>query len=72
MDPSIVVAVFWLLSGEPAYDIMPADQCEAVEQLRAAMADGQVVLELADGTQLTASKVECKPVRLVIEEAAKR
>lgn len=57
MPSQWVVVVFWLLSGHPAYDYMPADKCRAVQAMT--IMSGSVELELADGSRLTATKVDC-------------
>jgi hypothetical protein len=62
---SAVVAVFWLLSGEPAFDYMQRDQCHQVRAMTAA--SGSVTLTLADGSELVANRVECIPVQAIMQ-----
>lgn len=59
---AIVIAVFWLTTGEPAFDYMPADQCAALQAMTKAM--GGVQLETVDG-RLEATAIDC----LVLQEA---
>jgi hypothetical protein len=60
MDTTILV-VYWLLSGEPAFDFRPRSECLALQTLTRNM--GGVELELADGTKLGATRIDCLTLR---------
>lgn len=63
MKLELVVMVYWLVTGQPAYDYVPRPLCEHV---RGMMRAGETVeLYLQDGSILRASRVECRPVLAV-------
>jgi hypothetical protein len=56
---SVVIVIYWLASGQPAVDLMEAQQCATLMAMT--KQSGGVVLELSDGNRLMASRVECYP-----------
>jgi len=57
----IVVVVYWLISGQPAFDYMQADQCAALAVMT--KNSGGVFLELANGATLHATSIDCLPLQ---------
>ena len=62
----IVVVVYWLISGQPAFDYMQADQCAALAVMT--KNSGGVFLELQDGTTLEATRIECRPLHSALTQ----
>lgn len=56
----VVVIVFWLISGEPAFDYYPRPKCELLKLMTEQF--GGVEMQLEDGSILQANRIECRAI----------
>jgi hypothetical protein len=57
----MVLMVYWLVTGEPAYDYAPRQVCEAIRYMTQANGD-LIELTLDDGSILRATRIECRRI----------
>lgn len=61
MDP-LVIAIYWLTTGEPAFDYRERKECELLQALTEA--NGGVTIELQSGQMLAIERIECRERQL--------